>query len=1108
MAYSEFLIHLIISDGGIYFNSRLLMSLRRAFMYQSFFKWCLRIRFCGLILILALLVSGGFPAFAQDIDPDVYSVLRYRHIGPPGNRTSAVMGEPGNPLVYYIGASSGGIFKTTDGGTNWVPIFDKQKAQSIGAMAIAPSDYNVVWAGTGEAFIRSNVSIGNGVYKSTDAGKTWKHMGLDKTGRIGRMVIDPRDPDIVFAAALGHCYGPQQERGVFRTKDGGKTWEQVLFLDENTGVFEIAMDPSNPRILFAGTWPLIIHTYGRESGGSMGGVWRSTDGGDSWTRLTNGLPKPPIGKVGLAVAPSNPQVVYALMETGHPNRGVLWRSDNGGDSFRLVSYNRLLNERPHYASRVMVNPADEDEVYFAANSQSRTKDGGYTSQTVPWSGDCHDMWADSMNPDRMIISDDFGVIITLNRGRTWERVNLPIAQMYHVAVDNQVPYNVYGGRQDGSAYKGPMTGGGGRGGFSPTRSLWEETAGGECGFIVPDPVDSNIVWAGSYNAMLQRADYSTGHINTVHVWPESLYGSHGAAVKYRFNWTFPIHISPHDHNKVYVGSQYVHVTTDAGRSWQVISPDLTTNDPDKLGPSGGMTRDNLAVEYGCVVFALAESPIDKGNIWAGSNDGLVHVSRDHGQNWTNVTANIPSLPEWGTVSNIEPSRYAAGTAYMTVDFHQMNDRDPYVYKTTDYGKTWKSLSAALPRSVFSYCHWIHEDPVRQGLLYLGTENAIFVSFNDGKTWLPLQNNLPHAPVHHMVVQEHFNDLVVGTYGRGFWILDDITPLQQLTDEVITSDVHLFNPRPTYRMHSIAGGPRALARANINYYLKEVPAAPVSITIHDAQGKIVNTVRATRNKGINRASWNLNHYPARQAKLRTKPPGNPTVVEEKRFHLQWEREGWYPIISWGTFSGFRGFTVSPGEYTVKLKVGDKEYTQPLEILKDTRSAGTLIDIQASEKLQFAIRLDLNAVSDMISQIEWMRKQCYDLKDVLKEGGEAPETFDAIDVFDAKLRSIEDELFQHTIAEGDTKSFRYPHKLYSRLSVLSGDVGENIDFAPTQQQLDVHALLQKQVVEQKARFETLLTTALPAFNATLAERNLGGVIVPQIKDIIPQATFRFR
>ncbi len=1035
------------------------------------------------------------------ITPDIFGALRYRYIGPPGNRAAAVVGVPGDPLVFYVGASSGGIWKTTDGGERWLPIFDEQPAQSIGAMAIAPSDANVVWAGTGEPWVRSNISIGNGVYKSTDAGKTWKHMGLDKTGRIGRVAIDAFNPDIVFVASLGHCYGPQKERGIFRTKDGGKTWEQVLFVDENTGCFEIAMDPNNPRILFAGMWPLIIHTYGRESGGPNGGIWKSSDGGDTWKHLTgNGLPEPPLGKIGLAIAPSNSNVVYAVIETGSPNRGVLWRSSDGGDTWRLVSYNRLLNERPHYASRIAVNPADEDEVYFAANSISRTLDGGFTTEVVPWSGDCHDLWADPKNPNRLMISDDGGATISLNRGKTWKSITLPIAQMYHVSVDNQIPYYVYGGMQDGDAYKGPSTAGGfGRGGFGGggSDSQWQTTAGGECGYVVVDPVDPNIVWGGSYNAMLERADYGTGHTNTVHVWPESNYGSHAGAAKYRFNWTFPIVISPHDHNKVYVGSQYVHMTTDAGRSWTIISPDLTTNDPGKMGPSGGLTLDNLAVEYGCVVFAIAESPLEKGCIWAGTNDGLVQVTRDGGKTWTNVTKNIPNLPPWGTVSNIEPSRYAGGTAYVTIDFHQMNNRDPFIYKTTDYGQTWASISSDLPKTVFGYCHWVHEDPVRKGLLFLGTENAIYVSFTDGKNWLPLQNNLPHAPVHHMVVQEHFNDLVVATYGRGFWIMDDITPLQQLTDDVLKSEVQFFKPRPAYRLNAIAGGPRAMNQASINYYLKEAPKGPVSIAIFDEEGREVSTMSGTRRPGINRVNWGMRYAGASVARLRTKPPGNPHVVEEKRFVQQWEREGWYPVQSWGTSGGFQGFMVAPGTYTMKLRVGDKEFTQTLEVRKDPRSAGTLADIKEQVKLQLDIREDLNGASDMISQIEWMKKQLFDIRDVMRADAGLRDMIKTFDQFGPQLQSIEDELFQPTIAEGDTKSFRDPQKLYEKLSVLAGDVAGSVDFAPNKQQREVYTVLKERLAAQKSRFETLLKTDLAAFNDMLKQKNIAGVIVPKLR-----------
>jgi len=1058
----------------------------------------MRLKLGAAFRLVVFSVAGLVPAFAQQITPDLYKALRYRHIGPPGNRTAAVVGVPGDPLTYYIGASSGGVWKSSDGGTTWKPVFDDQQAQSIGALAVAPSDSNVVWAGTGEAFVRSNISIGNGVYKSTDGGKTWNHMGLEKTGRIGRVAIDPRNPDIVLVAALGHCYGPQKERGVFRTKDGGKTWEQVLFADENTGCFEIAMDPNNPRVLFAGMWPIVIRTYGRESGGPNGGVWKSSDGGDNWKRLTgHGLPDPPLGKIGLAVAPSNSSVVYALIETGSPNRGVLWRSDDGGENWRIASYCRLLNERPHYASRIMVNPADEDEVYFAANSISRTLDGGATTEVMPWSGDTHDMWADPRNGDRLMVSDDGGAMITLNRGRTWQRINLPVAQMYHVAVDNQIPYYVYGGRQDGDAYKGPSQARIEEFSWEPPHTVWEATAGGECGFVIPDPVDPNIVWGGSYNGDLMRVDYRTGHVATVHIWPESIYGSHAAAAKYRLNWTFPIHISPHDHNTVYAGSQYIHRTTDGGRSWEVISPDLTTNDPAKMQPSGGLTLDNLAVEYGCVVFAIAESPLEKGCIWAGTNDGLVQVTRDGGKSWTNVTKNIPGLPAWGTVSNIEPSRYDAGTAYLTVDFHQMNSRDPYVYKTADYGKTWSSLSAGVLKSVFSYCHWVHEDPVRKVLLYLGTENAIYISFDDGKSWLPLQNNLPHVPIHHMVVQPHFNDLVVGTYGRGFWIMDDITPLQQLTDAVVRSSAYLFKPRPAYRLHSIAGGPRLEPEAYINYYLKDTPKGEVTVTILDETSRTVASVPGTKERGLNRVSWNLRYSGARGARLRTRPAGNPHVVEELRYRDTWEREGWYPLQSWGAWGGFMGFLAAPGIYTVKLKAGDQEFSEKLEVRKDPRSAGTPADIQEQLKLQLEIRDDLNLCSDMISRLEWMRKQLYDLKDVLATEKDAAEILPAIDGFDQKLQSVEYELFQKTIAEGDTKSFRDPQKIYFKLSVLAGDVSNSVDFAPNKQQREVYAMLRERLAVQKVRFDEIMKTDLQAFNKKLADKSLPGIIVPEIK-----------
>jgi len=1037
--------------------------------------------------------AGPVAQQAPEITPDMYSALRYRYIGPPGNRTSAVAGVPGDPMVYYIGASSGGVFKSTDGGLNWDPVFDDMPAQSIGSIAIAPSDPNVVWVGTGEPWVRSNVSIGNGVYKSTDAGRTWKHMGLDLTGRIGRVVIDSRDPNIVHVAAIGHGYGPQRERGVFRTMDGGETWEQTLFIDENTGVFEIAMDPTNPRILFAGAWPIVITTYGRESGGPNGGVYRSKDGGTTWENLQgNGLPDPPTGKVGLAIAQTNPDVVYAMIETGYPNRGVLWRSDDGGDNWRLMSYDRILNERPHYASRILVSPSDEDEVYFAANSHSVTFDGGLTTERTGWSGDAHDLWADPLMPDRMMISDDGGAQISLNHGVSWMNIKLPNAQMYHVAVDNEIPYNVMGGMQDGGSNRGTMAQGGGRG--RGGGGQWESTAGGESGFIVPDPVDSNIVYGGSYMGGFTKVDYRTGHRRTVKVWPDSDYGHAAADVKYRFQWTFPIVFSPHDHNKVYTGSQYVHQTTDGGESWTIISPDLSTNDPSRLGPSGGLTYDNIGVEYAELIFAIAESPLSEGEIWAGTNDGLVHLTRNGGADWTNVTETIPDLPEWGTVSNIEPSRHVRGKTYLTVDFHQMNNRDPFIYKTDDWGLTWESITSGIPESVFSYVHWVHEDPVRPGLLFAGTENAIYVSFDDGDNWLPLQNNLPHAPVHHMVVQEHFNDLVVATYGRGFWIMDDITPLQQLTDDVLASNAHLFVPRPTYRMHPVTGGARMNVSANINYYLKDGASGPVQIEILDQRGNTVNTLRGTGRPGINRVPWNLRYRGGEPAKLRTKPPGNPHVVEEKRFRTTWEREGWYPVLSWGTGGGFQGFMVAPGTYTVKLTVGGREMTRDLVVRKDPRSEGTQADIEAQIALQLEIRDDLDTTSRMLSGIELMKKQLNDLTELLAADPGAASLIAEAEALYASLQTVEDKIFQPTVADGDSKSFRDPNRLYSKISVLAGDVNSSVDYAPNQQQREVHDLLHSQMVEYHAELLEVIETDVAAFNRSAADRNTPGIIVP--------------
>ncbi len=1059
--------------------------------------WARRLPLAAVITLLGF-AAQWTPVQTQSLtrlSGSLLDQMQYRFIGPSGNRMIAIAGVPGDPNTYYAGAASGGVWKSVDGGIHWTPIFDGQDAQSIGSLAIAPSDSNIVWAGTGETFIRSNVSLGNGIYKSTDAGRTWKNMGLELTGRIGRILIDPRNPDVVFAAAMGHSYGPQPERGVFRTTDGGKTWDKVLFVDENTGASDIAMDPSNPRVLFAGMWQLDIKTWGRWSGGPGSGIYVSRDGGSTWSRITgHGLPDSPLGKIAVAVAPTNSNRVYAVIETGQ--RGSLWRSDDGGYNWRLTNTSRLINERPHYYTRMAVSTDNFNEVYFPSNSMSYTLDGGDTVKQIRWGSDNHDFWIDPLDSNRMGIADDHSVLITTTRGREWNRVLLPVGQEYHVEVDNRIPYYVYGNQQDSPAYRGPsnsLMGGGPFGGGIPS-TMWEHSAGCESGFSVVDPVDNNIVWGGCYNAGLERLDLRTGHKRSVRVWPETPMGSPAGALKYRFNWTFPIAISPHDHNTIYVGSQHVHKTTDGGQSWTVISPDLSTNDPKMLGDSGGLTVDNLGVEYGALVFAIAESPVEKGLIWAGTNDGLLHVTRDGGKRWTNVTASIPGLPPVGTVSNIEPSRYEAGTAYVAFDFHQVNIREPYLFKTSDYGKSWRNISGDIPRGPLSYTHVIREDPTRKGLLYAGTENAIYASIDDGAHWLSIQTNLPHAPVHWLVVQPTFNDLVVATYGRGYWILDDITPLQQLTQQVLDSDVHFFKPRPAWRFQTVVGrdgpgvdnaaGQNPPYGASLNYYLK-APAKSVTVRVLDNAGAEIRSFSGPRRAGLNRAWWDLRYQAPDRPTLRTAPPGNPHVWEEDRFK-DYRGKGW-PLISWGIGGGLIGPRVAPGEYTLELNVDGRTITQKVAVKKDPNTSSSEADITQQLALSLSLRDQINETVASIDRIEWVRKQLQDLGDLLAGDTSAAQIrASAIDL-DKRLAAIEEHFFSQVLAEGDSKSFRAPVRLYSELSVLAGDVMQG-DFPPTSQMKEVQEALQKKGAVAAGLLDAAMGKEVAAFNAALRDKNI--------------------
>ncbi len=1064
----------------------------------------------GLSAWAAASPAQAGPASVASVDPDLYRNLAFRYIGPVGNRISAVTGVPGNPLIYYAGSASGGIFKSVDGAVTWDPIFDKEPVSSVGSLAVDPSDPNVVWAGTGEPWIRSHISLGMGIYKSTDAGKTWKLMGLEKTGRIARIVIDPQHPGTVFAAAMGHNYGPQQERGVFRTTDGGKNWEKVLFVDENTGCSDIVMSPEDPKVLFAGMWQFVIHTWAQMSGGPGSGIFMSRDGGATWKRITgHGLPDQEVGKIGLAFGKSDPKRVYAIIETGagepwkdKPTApGYLWRSDDEGENWRMMTASHDVAGRPHYYSRMAVEPDNPDELYFSTASWAKSEDGGKTLRVMrgypqtagghvlgaPPLGDFHDIWIDPANAERIVVSNDGGIGISVNRGKTWNRVQFPNAQIYHVVTDNQVPYYVYGNRQDGSSFRGPSNSrvfGYGQFVRSISRDQWVSVGGGESGWAIPDFTDPNIIWssgtgAGSIGGSIDRYDERTRQYRGVEVWPDSTEGIPAGDLKYRFNWTFPVAMSPHNHNQVYVGSQYVHMTTDGGQSWRVISPDLTLNDKGKQRSSGGLTGDNIGPEYGDTLIEIAESPKLAGVVWTGSNDGQVQVTRNGGKSWSNVTASIPDLPPWGTIYSIEPSRYNAGSAYITVDLHQENNRDPFVYKTTDFGKTWKSLSATVPKSPLSYAHCIAEDPVRQGMLYLGTENALYVSFDDGENWQPLQLNLPHVPVYGITVQQHFNDLVLATYGRGFWILDDITALRQMNTGVLNASAHLFPLRSAYRFRGLTpnmavaydatDGENPPYGADINYYLKAPVTDNVQIAILDASGKTIRSLRGGKNAGINRVWWDLRYDPLPPAVLRTSPI----------------YASWMKVPDRGRPVGGRtALLASPGKYTVKLTVAGKDYTQPLTVIKDPHSAGTEADIRAQFTFLEKVEGNSKSVADMINRSEILRKQVSNL-----EGSSSEQVKTAATNLYQTLTNFEEHLYQLRVTGGQD-GMRWPAKLQEKLGHLASELEES-DFAPTSQQIAVNRDFTEQITSLQSELGKLMAKDVAEFNSLLKGQNLPAI-----------------
>jgi len=1060
--------------------------------------------------------AGGADKEAKE-DPGLKG-LTWRQVGPfRGGRALAVAGVPGDPTTFYFGGVGGGVWKTTDAGQNWAPIADKDKIVSVGAIAVAPSDANVIYVGTGEACIRGNILRGDGVYKSTDAGKNWSFMGLRETRHIGRMIVHPRNPDVVFVAALGHAYGPNPERGVFRSRDGGKTWDKVLFKDEDTGAIDISFDPSNPSILFAALWQVRRYPWDMVSGGPGSGLYRSGDGGASWKRLEGeGLPEGMVGRIGVAVSP-NPNRVWALIEA---DKGGLYRSDDGGEKWRLINDDRNFRQRAWYYTHIFADPKNADTVYILNTSMWRSIDGGktFTRIRAPH-GDQHGLWIDPTDPRRMINANDGGADISLNGGESWTaQDNQPTAQFYHVITDNRFPYWIYGAQQDNTTVGIASRSDHG----VIDRSDWNPVGGGESGYIASDPRDPLIVYAGSYGGFITRLNQHNHQEQDINPWPLNPIGHGAEDQKYRFQWTAPIVISAHDPNVIYHGAQKLLKSTDEGRSWVEISPDLTRNDRSKQKPAGGpITKDNTGVEVYDTIYSVAESPREKGLIWVGTDDGLVQITRNGGGSWSNVTPK--DMPEWSRISLVEASPQDAGAAYVAVDRHELDDWAPLAYKTADYGASWKRIQGDLPAG--AVVRAVREDPVRRDLLFAATEIGVFFSLDGGAHWRSLQRNLPASSMHDLVVKD--NDLVVATHGRAFWVLDDIGPLRQMATSA-PGEVTLYKPSLAHRMHGpgfqIPGAARVgqnpPAGAVIYYYLptalkpeqkkeegarpaqvpeetrKEMPkeeAAPgverIRLEVLDGKGQVIRRYPPPKRPGEAEGAASEEEeffFGPRAARELPAEAGLNRFV----WDLRYEEATRVPkAVIWG--GGLAGPAALPGNYQVRLTVEGKSYTQPLEIKMDPRVQASPADLEKQFDLLLKIRDQLSATHDAINQMRDVRRQVEDLNKRLARDPRGRALTDAGKRLDNRMKPIEEELIQAK-SKSSQDVLNYPVKLNNELSGLASAVA-SADAAPTRQEYEVFDELSQQINAQLAQWRQVVNQDLRAYNDLVRKEEVPAIVL---------------
>lgn len=1018
--------------------------------------------------ILAFIFFAIFSSFSysQTFDEKLYDALDYRLLGPfRGGRSAAVTGVPGKPNLFYFGATGGGVWETKNGGRTWKNLSDGFFGGSVGAIEVSTDDPNVIYVGGGETTVRGNVSSGYGVWKTENAGKSWKQMGLENSRHIPRIRVHPKNHNIVYAAVLGNIYKPTQERGVYKSTDGGNSWRKTLFANENAGAVDLIMDPNNPRILYASTWNIQRTPYSLSSGGDGSALWKSTDSGESWEEISKnkGFPSDTLGIIGVTVSPVNSDRVWAIIE--NKEKGGVYRSDDGGETWTNINSERKLRQRAWYYTRIYADPQDEDIVYVLNVRYHKSTDGGKTYETfnAPH-GDHHDLWIAPEDPNRMVIGDDGGAQTTYDGGETWSTYhNQPTAQFYRVTTDNSFPYKIYAAQQDNSTIRITHRNEGG----SINEDDWEETAGGESAHIAIDPLNNDIVYGGSYDGFLTRYNHKKQTVRSISVWPDNPMGHGAEDMKYRFQWNFPIFFSPHNPKKLYTASNHLHATTNEGESWELLSPDLTRNDPTKLKSSGGpITQDNTSVEYYCTIFAAAESPVQEGVIWTGSDDGLIHITKDGGANWEDVTPK--GMPEWMMINSIEPSVFDAGTCYVAGTKYKTGDFAPYLYKTNDFGKTWKKITDGIPSEHFTRV--LREDPKQKGILYAGTETGMYISFDDGNNWKAFQLNLPIVPITDLAVKD--NNLIVATQGRSLWILDDLSLLHQLS-EAKNKDNFIYKPKDAYRMGGRSNSKSLTTGTNhpsgvLTYFnVANSDAKEITLSYLTKQG---DTIKSFTTKG-------------------TKEKNNKLEVENGSNVHSWNMRGDGAerlkgmILWWGSTAAPMAV---PGEYEVVLTVDDESYTKPFTIIPDGNSETDLAGMQR----QFDFITDVNSTVDKAhksikkirkinSQLEAFQKQYKEdegIKDLVEKAKKLQESFSEIEkaLYQTKNKSGQDPL-------------NFPIRLTNKLAHLNSLVGMD-DFPPTQQDVAVKDELSRQINVELIKFDQLISEEISAFNTAFNQKKL--------------------